>query len=254
MLSYDLANVYYYETHKMSADYNHIFNQHWTIYQKILQHDYMGHQAVFGLLEGSLVTHFADQSLDLLDIGCGDAQTLAAFLQTSNLCSYTGIDLSKEALELVPKNVGSLNCAVTLMNDDFVAAIEQLTLEQAEQFDVIFSGFALHHVQDDMKAALFANIKQLLKPHGRFYLIDVYQQEGESRAAYLDRYLAPTFTHWHALDEHEIELLNTHVRSSDYPSTRTKLESMAGDASFTDCECLLADPTHSNILLSMGKY
>ncbi|MEN8770420.1 MAG: class I SAM-dependent methyltransferase [Glaciecola sp.] len=236
----------------MSADYNHIFNQHWTIYQKILQHDYMGHQAVFGLLEGSLVTHFTHQPLDLLDIGCGDAQTLAAFLQTSSLQSYTGIDLSKEALALVPKNVGSLNCAVTLMNDDFVAAIEQLTLEQAGQFDVIFSGFALHHVQDEMKASLFAKIKHLLKPHGRFYLIDVYQQEGESRAAYLDRYLAPTFTHWHALDEHEIELLNTHVRSSDYPSTRTKLESMASDAGFTDCECLLADPSYSNILLSMG--
>ena len=34
MLSYDLANVYYYESLRMSTDYNHIFNQHWTIYQK----------------------------------------------------------------------------------------------------------------------------------------------------------------------------------------------------------------------------
>lgn len=237
----------------MSTDYNHIFNQHWAIYQKILQHDYMGHQAVFGLLEASLVKGFSNRQLDLLDIGCGDAQTLGSFLKTSNIRSYTGIDLSKEALELVPNNVGALNCDIGLMNMDFVAAIDQLVEDKTGQFDVIFSGFALHHVQDDTKALLFAKIKQLLKPHGRFYLIDVYQQEGESRAAYLDRYLAPTLTHWHALDEQETDLLNVHVRSSDYPSTRTRLIKMAHEAGFATCECLLEDPVHSNILVSMGK-
>lgn len=237
----------------MSTDYNHIFNQHWAIYQKILQHDYMGHQAVFGLLEASLVNEFSNSQLDLLDIGCGDAQTLGSFLKTSNIRSYTGIDLSKEALELVPNNLAALSCDVALMNLDFVAAIEQLVEDKAGQFDVIFSGFALHHVQDETKAMLFAKINQLLKPNGQFYLIDVYQQENETRESYLDRYLAPTINQWHALDEQETELLNTHVRSSDYPSTRTALESMAKEAGFADCQCLLADPTHSNILLSMGK-
>lgn len=237
----------------MDTGYNHIFNQHWTLYQKILVHDYMGHQRIFDQLATALANQAMVHPLQVLDIGCGDAQTLGQRLAPLSIHSYTGIDLSAEALDLVKPNVACAGADITLINTDFEQAIGQLVAQGECQFDVIFAGFALHHVLDENKARLFKQINSLLTPNGRFYLIDVYMQEGESREAYLERYLAPTWTHWNALDEHETSLLNDHVRSSDFPSTKVNLERMAKDAGFSDCTCLLEDHAHANILMSMGK-
>jgi tRNA1(Val) A37 N6-methylase TrmN6 len=51
-----------------------IFSQHWSIYQKIILHNYM-HHAELGKKTAAVFREFP-QKLRILDIGCGDAAAL----------------------------------------------------------------------------------------------------------------------------------------------------------------------------------
>ena len=233
--------------------YNHIFDAHWQLYQTILQEDYMGHQSIYGVLQSYLAEYVgatSESPLAFLDIGSGDAQFISQHVQSLRIKTYTAIDLSADALAFAEQNLATLQCELELLQCDFVQGVADLIIA-GRQFDVIFTGFALHHLQDDDKALMFTTLRQLLSPNGVLLYIDVCRREGESRDDYLERYLAPTWSRWHALDDAQTELLNQHVRSSDFPATRSLLESMAAQAGFTHCECLLEDDEHANILLAM---
>ena len=94
------------------------------------------------------------------------------------------------------------------------------------------------------------HIKQLLAHDGVFVYVDVCHRAGESRAAYLDRYLQPTYQ-WHALSDTEREVLHAHVRSSDYPADQAALIQIGKDAGFAHVECVLYDDEHANVVLLM---
>ena len=230
---------------------NTIFNQHWQTYQTILKHNYMGHDEIFDVFEKDLKEH-CKAPFRLLDIGSGDAQTLCKRLSDSAIIDYVGIDLSAEALCLAHQNVSCIARSQTLINSDFVDAINELVIQKTQQFDVVFSGFALHHVTDTVKMALFNKISALLTPGGRFYYIDVYHQPQETRDEYLERYLATPHAKWDALSLRELALLDEHVRSSDFPSSISALTSMANNSGFVSCDCLFEDTLHSNVLLKMA--
>lgn len=84
-------------------------------------------------------------------------------------------------------------------------------------------------------------------------MIDVYNNEEESRRDYLDRYLAMPRDQWYELDSEERELLVDHISTSDFPSSKNELEMMSINAGFNQFECLYKDDTHSNILIAMHK-
>ncbi len=228
--------------------YNHIFNQHWQIYQTILRHDYMGHSHAFAHVREALLAD-ASRLRSVLDVGSGDAQTLTAHLADIAISSYSAIDLSVEALSIAQQNVAQLGCQLTAINRDFNQALVELA-EQGAQFDIIFSGFALHHVDNPQKLKLMSLIKQLLSEQGIFVYVDVCHRAGESREAYLARYLTPTMQ-WTALSEAEREVLHTHVRTSDYPADQMTLMQMGEQAGFSDVECLLYDDACANVVLAM---
>ena len=234
----------------LERPYNHIFDAHWQLYQTILREDYMGHQSIYSVLKQFLTSYIESTPVAFLDIGSGDAQVIAEHIQDINITSYTAIDLSADALAFATHNLAPLNCELELLNCDFVQGVTDL-IQTDRRFDIIFTGFALHHLSDSDKASMFKNLRQLLNNNGILLYIDVCRREGESRDEYLERYLAPTWSHWQALDDAQTELLNQHVRSSDFPATRSLLESMAVQAGFASCDCLLQDDEHANILLAM---
>lgn len=228
---------------------NSIFEQNWSIYQKILQHNYMGHQQIYAVWETHFRTH-ANGHTRLLDIGCGDAQVISDRLHPNVVAQYVGIDLSHEAIALAQHNLDEQSISSHFIADDFVAAITSL-VDAGQTFDVIFSGFALHHVSDALKLQLFSQIKQLLSEHGRFFFMDVYPQEAESREVYLERYLTAPEHQWQALSTQEQAKLAHHVRSSDFPCSKSTLLAMSSQAGFQHVQCLFEDTQHANILLEM---
>lgn len=232
-------------------EYNQMFDHHWSLYQKILHHNYMGHDQIYSVFEQDIVTR-KQTPFSFLDIGCGDAQTITGRLKSTAINAYTGIDLSADALAHAHSFVTPLNVQTHLINNDFEEALCDL-VKQNTQFDVIFSGFALHHLAPEQRVLTFQNIFQLLDKGGCFYLIDVYPHRDETREAYLDRYLAKPMTQWNELNETEKTILNDHVRGSDFPACKDTLIEIATESGFSSIQCLFEDDEHANILMAFTK-
>lgn len=124
--------------------------------------DFLAHRELFAALERLL--RAGPRSLSLLDLGCGDAGHVAALLRqlaagtqrgSSSgrlLSSYTGVDVSGDALAAARRNLAwatAAGSAVQLVQQDmkeFVAAAAGAQ-QQQQQHDVALSCFSLHHLR-----------------------------------------------------------------------------------------------------------
>ncbi len=104
----------------------------------------------------------------VLDVGCGTgAQTLPA-AERAGSGSVAGIDASPEMIEVARKKAAKQGLEI----DFRVAPIESLPFGDAE-FDVVLSGFMLHHLPDDVMHEGFREVRRVLKPGGRFLAVDM---------------------------------------------------------------------------------
>lgn len=72
--------------------------------------------------------------------------------------------------------------------------------------DVIFSGFALHHLAVEDKARFFALTRNALKPGGALLLTDVMREPGQSCEDYLNAFLDYAGQHWQSVVPAEFTL------------------------------------------------
>ena len=84
----------------------------WEVYRKLVAANYMFHRELYNEVEKRL-TPADGQPFSLLDLGCGDAATLAPVLRRLPVSRYLGVDLSPVALELAAANLRGLSGAVT---------------------------------------------------------------------------------------------------------------------------------------------
>jgi methylase of polypeptide subunit release factors len=68
-------------------------------YSKLVDNDYLAHQAVRKVLHRVLLEQ-VNRPFRFLDLACGDASLTVAALQGTPVIHYHGIDLSAPALEL----------------------------------------------------------------------------------------------------------------------------------------------------------
>jgi ubiquinone/menaquinone biosynthesis C-methylase UbiE len=116
------------------------FRHQWQVYSKVVDNDYLSHQAVSAVLHRELVAE-VNRPFRFLDLACGDARLTVAALQGTPVIRYHGIDLSAPALVVARQAVETLACPVQLEQGDFVSAMR----ERPEPADVVWIGLALHH-------------------------------------------------------------------------------------------------------------
>jgi demethylmenaquinone methyltransferase/2-methoxy-6-polyprenyl-1,4-benzoquinol methylase/phosphoethanolamine N-methyltransferase len=105
----------------------------------------------------------------VLDVGSGTGTlALAAWRKVRPDGMVTGIDASPEMVELARRKARSQRSGAAFQ----VAPIEKLPFNDGI-FDVVFSSFMLHHLPDDLKEQGFAEIRRVLKPGGRFVVVDL---------------------------------------------------------------------------------
>lgn len=120
--------------------------------------------------EAELVEALPADVSRVLDLGCGDGRLAALALEARpQVTEAIGLDSSPPMLELARDRFGG---------DDRVAIREhdlRAPLPDLGTFDVVVSGFAIHHLAHERKQSLFAEIAGVLRPGGVFANLEVVQ-------------------------------------------------------------------------------
>lgn len=107
----------------------------------------------------------------ILDLGCGDGVLGRMLLDEYPAARVVFADFSEPMLEKVRGLVGS-DPRAGIVNADFSAPGWAGKIEQEKPFDLIVSGFAIHHQPDERKQSLYAEIHGLLSDGGVFLNLD----------------------------------------------------------------------------------
>ena len=97
----------------------------------------------------------------VLDLGTGDGRLLALVLADGPMRGV-GVDVSEPMLRAAATRFGD-DARVELLRHDLVEPLPELG-----RFDVVVSSFAIHHLENDRKRALYGEIFDALEPGGLF--------------------------------------------------------------------------------------
>ncbi|MCO6428607.1 class I SAM-dependent methyltransferase [Nitrosomonas communis] len=217
-----------------SAQSTAIFTRSWSLYDLITAHNYMFHQEIYRSICDLLKLRKDLGQYRLLDLGCGNARYLAPCLKQSPPALYEGVDLSEAALAEARSYLAKLTAPVTLTHGDLLAAIESTD----KTWDVIFSGFAVHHLLTEEKARFFHAAGRCLAENGWLILVDVVREENQSRENYLEGYLKFMRENWLKVPHDQLEEACAHVHDYDYPECLSILQEMAQAASL-NASCII---------------
>ena len=219
------------------------FFDQWAIYRAIIAGDYMHHRGIQAAIRSSLTGRAAPFSV--LDLGCGDAASVAGALRGLPVRAYTGVDLSTIALEEARRTLADAPFEVTLEATDFMEYLRG----GGEPVDVIIAGFSVHHLGGEEKREFFARCAEWLTEGGDLYLYDVALRPGEARPAYKTAYLSAC-DEWTRLTTTQREAAKEHVRNRDIPETLATLARMGAEAGLAgDGEPLYRDSAGFHVLL-----
>jgi ubiquinone/menaquinone biosynthesis C-methylase UbiE len=118
----------------------------------------------------------------VLDVGCGTGTlAIAAKNRVGTLGKATGVDASLEMIDRAKKKARKAGVKV-----DFQTAAAERPPFQDAAFDVVLSTVMLHHLPHDVRALCIREIRQVLKPGGRFLEIN-FGGSAEQRRSFVGR-------------------------------------------------------------------
>lgn len=211
-----------------------MFRSSWSLYDTVVGHNYMFHREIQKCIHDALGARRTNGGYSLLDLGCGNARSMAACAGDCPPVRYEGVDLSPAALAEAAENLRSWP-SVTLQEQDMLTKAQSVP---ASSFDVVYSSFAMHHLDVAGKERLLAACARLLKPGGIFLLVDVLREEGETREQFLENYFRIVRAKWTAITPAQVEEIYRHVSTFDFPETFRTLAEMARKAGFHDAQTL----------------
>ena len=118
--------------------------------------------------EAVLVSVLPPSPTRLLDLGCGDGRLAALALEARpGITEVVAVDRSPAMLERATARFRE-DGRVEVRSGDLAAPLGALG-----SFDVVVSGFAIHHLEHDRKRGLFAEVAEHLRPGGLFANLEV---------------------------------------------------------------------------------
>lgn len=216
-----------------------LFRKSWTLYDAITAENYMFHREIYTLVAEVLRQRHASGPYSVLDLGCGNARFMAPCFESAPPARYDGVDLSATALQEARDYLHGLE-KVTLHHTDMLQAVRAADAA----FDVIFTGFAVHHLDAAEKQDLFHACAAKLSPGGVFLMVDVVREEGQPLDDYLDGYLGTMRATWTAVHPEQLDEACAHVASFDFPEMLSDLTAMAANAGLAQTRLLQRHAQH----------
>lgn len=129
-----------------------------------------------------------------LDLGCGQGVIAHALLAGYPQATPVMADLWPEMLDAARDGLGDVASRAAFVEVDFTKPGWSDTLAGDGPYDVIASGFAIHHVPTERKAEFYRQLTGLLAPGGVFVNIEWVASPTAELARASDRFLAE---HYH---------------------------------------------------------
>ncbi len=118
--------------------------------------------------ENELIEALPTSVTRVLDLGCGDGRLIALLLESfPDVVEAIGLDNSPPMLHLARDRFAA-DDRVTIVEHDLAESLPALG-----DFDVIVSGFAIHHLAHERKRSLFAEIVAMIRKGGVFANLEV---------------------------------------------------------------------------------
>lgn len=184
----------------------------------------------------------------LLDLGCGNARFLAPTLMNCLPGHYQGVDLAEAALEEARGYLAGLP-SVVLTHGDLLNTLES-TLSQ---WEVIFTGYAVHHLTLPHKASLFQAAGRCLTKGGWLVMVDVMRNENQSRERYLEEYLRFMRESWTLVPPDQLEEACAHVETHDFPESLTTLNELAQASGMGEGQIISQHGQHHALLFARDE-
>jgi SAM-dependent methyltransferase len=218
-----------------------LFEKDWQTYAKVVALNYMYHREVYSALRHFLLAE-APTSFSFLDLACGDARPSVHALEGTSVATYRGIDLSRPALLIAAKALTALDCRVTLQHRDFAEALANLD----EEFDVIWIGQSLHHLDRAEKLAAMRDARRLCGERGFLVVWEPTRLDHEDQAAWLRRFQSTCGPLWILLEREEWDAMVEHIRTSDRTETRGVWHRLGEEAGFSRVRDIFSPPLQLN--------
>ncbi len=107
-----------------------------------------------------------------LDLGCGDGILAAALLEKYPDSKGVLLDFSEPMIRSAKTNLQQYGENLVFEIVDYAESSWIQAVASALPFDVVVSGFSIHHQPDERKRQLYSEIHDLLRPGGLFVNIE----------------------------------------------------------------------------------
>ncbi|MEN6623750.1 MAG: class I SAM-dependent methyltransferase [Smithella sp.] len=120
---------------------------------------------------GKIASEWCPMPSKIIDLGCGDGVLGRFLLDKYSVANVVFADFSESMLEKLRNRISD-NKRSTIINLDFSTSDWTKKIKSEKPFDIIISGFAIHHQPDERKGKLYAEIYELLAVGGLFLNLD----------------------------------------------------------------------------------
>jgi SAM-dependent methyltransferase len=107
-----------------------------------------------------------------LDVGCGDGFVSAVMLGAHPRATGVLVDFSAPMLEAARERLAGVPSAPVVVEADLASPVWIEGVREYAPFDAVVSAFAIHHLEDERKRALYGELLRLLGPGGVFVNVE----------------------------------------------------------------------------------
>jgi len=179
----------------------------------------------------------------ILDLGCGNGILGKYLLGKLTEAKGTFIDLSDTMLEAATENLKNYPES-KIIKADFSTGDWLNKIRDEQSFDIIISGFSIHHLTDQRKKELYGEIYNLLTPGGIFINMDhvksaTHDVESTFEQYYIDHLHKFQFQTNSEITRQEVadSFINRPDRDEDKPALVDVQCNWLEDIGFKDVDC-----------------
>ncbi len=133
----------------------------------------------------------------ILDLGCGDGILGLSLLERHPRAQAVFVDFSETMLAAAKQRSQSDSLRCHFLNADYGERCWVESVSDHRPFDLVVSGFSIHHQPDERKAALYGEIFELLAPGGVFLNLEHVSSQSKWGEAAFDNLMIDSLWDYH---------------------------------------------------------